>query len=114
MKREIKFRAWIEKAGAMASWEDILKECDRFSLLDKEGFIFMQYTGLKDKNGVDLDWWEGDVIELDGGSSGRHVIEYDEKGACFVAGGEILGNVLLGYKYKKLGNIHANPELLPS
>ena len=72
-----------------------------------------QFTGLLDKNGKDLDWWEGDILELDGGASGAHVIEWDNNGACFMCGGdELLVNVRDGYKTEKIGNIHTHPELL--
>ena len=39
-----------------------------------------QKTGLKDKNGVDLDWWEGDIYDLFGTDS-PHAIIFDK--GCF-------------------------------
>ena len=81
---------------------------------DYSEFYIIEYsTGLPDKNGKDLDWWEGDILELDGGASGAHVIEWDNNGACFMCGGdELLVNVRDGYKTEKIGNIHIHPELL--
>jgi len=40
---------------------DLLKMPD-----GSERFIVEESTGLKDKNGTDLDWWEGDKFRIDG------------------------------------------------
>ena len=39
-----------------------------------------QSTGLKDKNGVDLDWWEGDVFEIHGRKT---LFRITEEGGCY-------------------------------
>ena len=118
MSRVIKFRAWMRKkwmAYDVFPVGDTLAEMDDTPAMVcmLSDVILMQFTGLLDKNGKDLDWWEGDILELDGGASGAHVIEWDNNGACFMCGGdELLVNVRDGYKTEKIGNIHTHPELL--
>jgi len=111
--REIKFRAWNKIYEIMipnGGWEGIYDFKD-------DVFIWQQFTGLKDKNGKEI--YEGDILEWqteDGEKvSGPSVVEYWEGDACFTE-----TPILNGFSsshtawYKIIGNIHENPEVLPS
>ncbi len=123
--REIKFRAWVEKANKMADWDLIKKECDRLSVLENNDFIFMQYTGLKDKKGVEI--YEGDIVKYCNES------EYTKKEYWnpiyklyykptkldykFIGKGKSPDNFAFALEYwpseiEIIGNIHQNSELL--
>ena len=114
--REIKFRAWdgerLRKVNTIG-WVDggvDFVTTPRYSG-PAEDFRLMQYTGLKDKNGVDI--YEGDVIDYcwHSDSGHRKIIKF-----C---------DYYLGYEpflddysmpddgtVEIIGNIYENPELL--
>lgn len=110
--REIKFRAWT---GAKMFNVDVLAISKVMwdsggtgvSLAYQPSIKVMQYTGLKDKNGVEI--YEGDLIDFGGGPF--KVIF--EKG-CFYSwtpyDSEFLH--LINHLSEVIGNIYENPELL--
>lgn len=130
--REIRFRAWDEQNKKM-----------RYGDPRDDGFYFendgcamqysiwmssnsdtnppiMQYTGLRDRNGVRI--FEGDIVKATGTypgegwfDTGEHdynftgLVKWDTDMATYILGGYRLCTL---DKLVVLGNIHDNPELL--
>ena len=97
MNREIKFRAWDKERGIMKvpyfhEFEDINIQ------FEDDELAFMQYTGLKDKNGVE---------------SYIYDIAKDEFGNIFeITDDYMLLAHLQTIKFEIIGNIYQNAELL--
>ena len=115
--REIKFRAWDKDAGRMILASTI-KMCpissDGTNTLNYQArllrYELMQYTGLKDKNGVEI--YEGDIISV---NDPKDYFEVVFQEGAFNIVSEKLQCVDNGYNmefYKKEGNTYKNPELL--
>ena len=118
--REIKFRAWDGKAKDWHTFEitDNLFESQQaisFGLLggQVESLVWQQYTGLKDRNGVEI--YEGDIITQDGYA--QHV-QWSDMGAWWALvniPNVHSGNHLSALDFDEcevIGNIYENPELL--
>ncbi|MFA5500836.1 MAG: YopX family protein [Candidatus Omnitrophota bacterium] len=136
--REIKFRAWddvlgmcevieidfmsdtVEVGGKKTTHHYVPEEKRESYTLNIENANLMQYTGLKDKNGIEI--YEGDVVSFEPNS-----IEYPEdifiyevvwfKQNCsflFKINNDRYDALDVSYqdRLEVIGNIYENPELL--
>lgn len=119
-KREIKFRAW-DTSNELMVYNPFMFQLENSEYMyydeyrDYEDGIkrpceLMQYTGLKDKNGVEI--YEGDVVQHSAWNYPFEII-FDNDKARFVC--KLKTGLTQYIDYKNLvvvGNIHQHPHLL--
>ena len=104
--RTIKFRAW-NKRYSRFDRTFIHLELNK-SYIEYHELILMQYTGLKDKNGVEI--YEGDIAKINGRVG---EIKYHRGTYWLFDGGYTYSFYnYLPNEYKVIGNIYENKELL--
>jgi uncharacterized phage protein (TIGR01671 family) len=143
MSRELKFKVWDNEYKEYSNWtnrdpffsvshdklffwERTQNEDGEYSgdiILEDHGdrFTLLQYTGLKDKNGVEI--YEGDILKIYNHDR-CEAVSYEAEGSSAFGfwkhdnskrdGGifEPLGNWTGDDGYEVIGNLFENPELL--
>jgi len=120
--REIKFRAWREDIKMMMpsnSMQELINlSASLGGMHDINSVVWMQFTGLQDKNGVDI--YEGDFL---GGSWRTLYVHWCEhcksfelamhEHGCMKCSGDVFwSDAVCADDLEVIGNVYQHPELL--
>jgi uncharacterized phage protein (TIGR01671 family) len=117
--REIKFRIWNAQGQCMHQWPELVEK-NKIHLLNAKNpnYIVMQFTGLKDKNGIEI--YEGDILNAYHSEFEESIVaDVRFENATFTIGkywkdGAHDWTSMEQYEQfdlEVIGNIHENPEL---
>ena len=122
IQREIKFRAWNYRDRCMANdafrlnsdgtaaFQWIMPKSASAANLGDGDIVWLQFTGLKDKNEKEI--YEGDRLATE---SETFEVIFDQRAAAFRFV-DVVGNSKSPLNYEQIeviGNIYEDPELLP-
>ena len=122
MIREIEYRAWYYDKDypefshmTFVCSIDFVKRKAKIGVLENiykfDQIELMQYTGLKDKNGVKI--FEGDIVKI--ADDEVCFIEWDEYDYWYRIKNKEVDDILAGFRpkdFEVIGNIYENKELL--
>jgi len=118
--REIKFRAWdkdnkryLEEYDVVRYSDSTVGVHDSSPPFNRYGVVILeQYTGLKDKNGVEI--YEGDIVKDN--IFGLYTVFFSYGGFKLIGVNELSNQLALmdshSNWYEVIGNIYENPELM--
>lgn len=126
--RIIKFRAW-DKDDKIMYYQDrpvqveflfwgresfyakVASEHEEYA--DNSKLVLMQFTGLRDKTGIEI--YEGDILYNPHDSAGYYLVVWDNQGERFTLGYNDkypLKHYRPDQWWEVVGNIHENPEII--
>ncbi len=122
-EREIKFRCWCKRDKGFLHCFSMtpdkgVEARGGVQMYPERNWVVTQYTGLKDKNGVEI--WENDLVELDNNRLCK-VVWHSYSGRWdlkFISEKQLTPKFLpcgindIRNRGEVIGNIHENPELL--